>query len=402
MQQLRAEVISIGDEMTTGQRLDTNGRWISQRLCDLGVEVAFHSTVGDSITDCVSVFRNAGERADIVIMTGGLGPTQDDLTREALAAVADCELDFHEPTLRHIESLYKSFGREMPERNKQQAYFPAGSNVIPNPEGTAPGIDFQWQPSPEHATRYFCLPGVPAEMFTMFDQTVGPAVQAMTGRDSVIGHYVIRTFGRGESSVEEILGDLLSRGRDPRVGITASRATISLRITTEGKDRTACMEKMQSTIATIRNKLGTLIYGSDEDTIPGVLMKLLREKNKTIAMIDCGLGGAAWWNLHEAIHLDENLADSATPLGGSKVCESASLPLLELATNARTEFNSDIGVAIGAIQPDGEGKQFELAIRSDDFEVSESFTYAGHSDFRHVRAVKQVLNTVRLALLGEI
>ena len=118
MQQLRAEIISIGDEMTTGQRLDTNGRWISQRLCDLGVEVAFHSTVGDSIADCVNVFRNAGEQADIVIMTGGLGPTQDDLTREALAAVAGCELDFHEPTLRHIESLYKSFGREMPERNK--------------------------------------------------------------------------------------------------------------------------------------------------------------------------------------------------------------------------------------------------------------------------------------------
>ena len=162
------------------------------------------------------------------------------------------------------------------------------------------------------------------------------------------------------------------------------------------------MEKMQSTVETIRNQLGNLIYGSDEDTIPGVLMKLLREKKKTIAMIDCGLGGAAWWGLHDAIHLDEDLAEAVAPLMGSKVCKPVSLPLLELATNVRTEFNSDIGVAIGAIQPDGKGKQFELAIRSDDFEVAESFTYAGHSDFRHVRAVKQVLNTVRLALLGEI
>ena len=162
------------------------------------------------------------------------------------------------------------------------------------------------------------------------------------------------------------------------------------------------MEKMQSTIATIRNKLGNLVYGSDEDTIPGVLMKLLKEKKKTIAMIDCGLGGAAWWGLHDTIHLDEDLADSATPLAGSKVGKTESMPLMELAANARTEFDSDIGVAIGAIQPASEGKQFELAIKSDDFEVSESFTYAGHSDFRHVRAVKQVLNTVRLALLGEI
>lgn len=402
MQKLRAEVISIGDEMTTGQRLDTNGQWISQRLCDLGVEVAFHSTVGDDIVDNVAVFRNAGMRADIVIMTGGLGPTQDDLTREALAAVAECELAFHEPTLRHIKALYKSFGREMPERNKRQAYFPAGSDVIPNSEGTAPGIDFEWQATPDHETRFFCLPGVPAEMFVMFDQTVGPAVQAMTGRDSVIHHHVIRTFGRGESSVEETLGDLIARGRDPRVGITASRATISLRITTDGADPAACMDKMQSTVDTIREKLGSLIYGEGDETIPGVLMNLLREKNKSIAMIDCGLGGAAWWTLHESIHLEQNLAELVTSLAGSKVGGPTSVPLVDLAQSARAEFNSDIGVAIGPIESVDGGDQFEIVVKSDDFEVVESFTYAGHTDFRHVRAVKQVLNTVRLALLDEL
>ena len=401
MQQLRAEVISIGDEMTTGQRLDTNGQWISQRLCDLGVEVAFHSTVGDDIADCVEVFRNAGTRVDVVIMTGGLGPTQDDLTREALAAVAGCELTFHEPTLTHIQSLYKSFGREMPERNKQQAYFPAGSDVIPNPEGTAPGIDFRWSAASNHATRYFCLPGVPAELFVMFNQTVGPAVQAMTGRDSVIHHHVIRTFGQGESSVEETLGDLIARGRDPRVGITASRATISLRITTDGADRASCMDKMQSTVDTIQEKLGNLIFGSGDDTLPGVLMKTLREKNKSISMIDCGLGGAAWWALHESIHLEEELAELAAPLAGSKVCAPMSASLVEIAQSARAEFGSDIGVAIGPIHPVDGNYQFEIVVTSDDFKVAESFTYAGHSDFRHLRAVKQVLNTVRLALLED-
>ena len=399
MQKLRAEIISIGDEMTTGQRLDTNGRWISQQLCDLGVEVAFHSTVGDDVADNVEVFRIAGERADIIVMTGGLGPTQDDLTREALAKVTGCELTFHKPTLTHIQSLYKKFGREMPERNKQQAYFPAGSNVIPNPEGTAPGIDLTWNATPTHAARYFCLPGVPAEMFVMFEQSVSPAVQTMTGNDSIIHHHVIRTFGQGESSVEETLGDLTTRGRDPRVGITASRATISLRLTTDGKDRDHCMEKMQPTIDTIYDRLGNLIYGVNEQTIPDVLLALLREQKKTIAIADCGLGGAVWWTLHQAIHLEEKLAEMAAPLSGSIVNKTHTSSLLDVASDVRSQFSSDIGVAIGAIQLVDGNNSFDLVVKSSEFEVTESFTYAGHSDFRHLRAVKQVLNTVRLAIL---
>src|SRR4051812_6861020 len=137
-----AEIIAIGDELTSGQRLDTNTQWLSQRLNELGVPVTFHTTVGDDLEANIAVFRTAVERADLVISTGGLGPTADDLTRDAIAAAAGVELVEDAAALAHIQSLFARRKREMPERNKLQAQFPRGSQVVPNPEGTAPGIDF--------------------------------------------------------------------------------------------------------------------------------------------------------------------------------------------------------------------------------------------------------------------
>src|SRR6056297_2864125 len=136
-----AEVISIGDEMTSGARIDTNAAWLSRRLEELGVTVAFHTTVGDTLKHNVAVFRTASQRADVVMATGGLGPTRDDLTREALAAASRQPLELSQTSLQHIQALFAARGREMPERNRVQAMFPAGSTEIFNPQGTAPGID---------------------------------------------------------------------------------------------------------------------------------------------------------------------------------------------------------------------------------------------------------------------
>ena len=139
---MRAEIISIGDELTSGQRLDTNSQWLSQRLGELGIPVVFHTTVADDLDANIEVFRTAIGRADIVVSTGGLGPTADDLTRDAIAAAAGVELVEDAAAMEHIKNLFARRKREMPERNKLQALFPRGSQVIPNPEGTAPGIDF--------------------------------------------------------------------------------------------------------------------------------------------------------------------------------------------------------------------------------------------------------------------
>src|SRR3569623_2354322 len=176
MRPMRAEIISIGDEMTSGQRLDTNSQWLSQRLGEIGVEVIAHATVADNFEANVEIFRQAVERADVVISTGGLGPTADDLTREVLARLLGVELQLDEQQLSHIRSLFERRKRPMPERNVVQAMFPVGSRPIDNPEGTAPGVDVEIPRRAEGASRVFALPGVPAEMFEMWASSVRPAL----------------------------------------------------------------------------------------------------------------------------------------------------------------------------------------------------------------------------------
>src|SRR6478752_7915122 len=156
---MRAEIISIGDELTTGQRLDTNSQWLAERLLEIGVPVAFHTTVGDQLTDNVLVFRQACERADVVVATGGLGPTADDLTRQALADLAGVPLIQDDASLAHIKTLFAKRKREMPPSNVIQAQFPQGSRPIFNPNGSAPGIDISTQRAGREAARIFALPG---------------------------------------------------------------------------------------------------------------------------------------------------------------------------------------------------------------------------------------------------
>ena len=229
-----AEVISIGDELTSGQRLDTNSQWLSERLGELGVRVLYHTTVADDLAANVSVFRTAIQRADVIVASGGLGPTADDLTREVLAQVSRRELLLDEASLAHICGLFARYKRDMPERNRSQAFFPSGSRIIPNPNGTAPGI---WMDVPRPGggnCHIFALPGVPAELFEMFHETVAPAVTRLNPEARVIRHRRVKCFGAGESHVEQMLPDLIRRGRQPSVGITVHAATITLRITAEG------------------------------------------------------------------------------------------------------------------------------------------------------------------------
>ncbi len=169
-----AEVISIGDELTSGQRLDTNSQWLSTRLGELGVEVRFHTTVADELAANVAVFRAAIERADIVVASGGLGPTADDLTREALAVATGRTLELDAKALEYIVALFARRRRPMPESNRLQAMFPAGSRVIANPTGSAPGIDLDAPRAGKEPCRVFALPGVPAEMRLMWAETVAP------------------------------------------------------------------------------------------------------------------------------------------------------------------------------------------------------------------------------------
>jgi nicotinamide-nucleotide amidase len=283
---MRGEIIAIGSELVSGQSLDTNSYWLSQQLTAHGITVAFHTTLGDVLRDHLVVFRNAVARADVVVMTGGLGPTQDDLTRAALAECAGVSLVEDAESVAAIEAMFARRNRVMSERNRVQALFPAGATPLPNPVGTAPGIWMQV----ERAT-IACLPGVPHEMKLMFRDQVVPRLRQRGLVDLVTVHQKINLFGKGESEVEAQAMDLTARGRVPEVGITAHDSTISFRITA-----TACTEAearllIEPTAKLIYERFGSLVVGEGTDDVPEAVAAQLAAANATLATAESCTGG---------------------------------------------------------------------------------------------------------------
>lgn len=397
MPSLRAEVISIGDEMTSGIRLDTNSQWLSRRLGQLGIEVAFHSTVGDNLKDNIDVFRHAVNRVEIIIVTGGLGPTADDLTRLAIAQMADVPLVTRPEILTHIRSMFETRGREMPENNSIQAEFPLGAFAIPNPEGTAPGIDFQTRSPSGRDCRIIALPGVPVEMKQMWSQSVELSLRKKTGNLSIIHHYTLHCFGSGESHIESLLPNLIQRGRDPQVGITASSATISLRVSTSGTTEADCMDKMQPTIQMIRQTLGSLVFGENGIELQQVVCNLLTLQKQKLAVIDAGLNGVVGERLSQ-------IPNSTSIISANETREQ--MPESKEIESIIETSGASLGIAIGPINrnPDliRDGQSFyEVMIFEKPKIQRTQFRYSGHSGWREERAVKEVLNHLRLYLASK-
>lgn len=275
---MHAEIISVGTELTSGQNLDTNSQWLSLQLAALGIPVSFHTTVSDNLDDNIAAIRTAVARCGLIIITGGLGPTLDDLTREALAKVASVELTFDQSVFDQIQEMFHSRNRAMPERNRVQALFPAGSEPLPNVLGTAPGI---WMKI--GSSWIAALPGVPREMTEMFEKTVRPRLQTMGLGRGVIIERRINAFGAGESHIESLLNDLTARGRIPEVGITVSDATIRLRILAQAAGESEARQLIEPTETLIQQRLGKLVYGVDNDELQDVVIRLLAQKKFTVA-----------------------------------------------------------------------------------------------------------------------
>jgi nicotinamide-nucleotide amidase len=412
-----AEVISIGDELTSGERLDTNSQWLSQRLGEAGLRTRFHTTVADDLEANIEAFRTAWGRADVVISTGGLGPTADDLTRAAIAAALDTNLVLDADSLRHIETLFRNRRREMPPQNRVQAMFPRGSRPIPNPHGTAPGITVTVRRGAGGSAAVFALPGVPAEMREMWQQTVLPAIADRLGDQRfVVCHHTIKCFGVGESDLESMLPGLIQRGRYPTVGLTASRATLTLRITTREQSVEACRRAMQPTIDMIHNCLGNLVFGDGLDELQDVVICLLRERARTLATLECGTGGLLAQWLGEA-----NAAERAY-LGGTVVSRNAMrsgptapFPMprtaswissgvaRNMACAIRERFGTDYGLAVTDFPEtdslEGGPAAFFVGLATPAGVLVKRHGYGGHPDLRKHRSAKQALNFLRLHLL---
>lgn len=298
---MKAIIISCGTEIVTGQSVDTNSAWLSERLTLLGIEVVAHVSVGDDLEWLTESIRRAHEESDLVIITGGLGPTRDDLTREALATAIHRSLRENREALAQIERFFRRWQREMPESNKVQALIPDGCDIITNLRGTAPGIAF-WNvntagnadaaASPlkkEEFSGVVALPGVPGEMKPMFETYVEPRLRA-TSSACVITRRLL-CFGISEARLGETIADLMERGRNPLVGTTASGAILTIRILARGADAKSAEKMLAADCVEIRRRVGSVLFGEEDETLQGCVAKLLNGKKATVATVESCTGG---------------------------------------------------------------------------------------------------------------
>lgn len=404
---LAAEIVSIGDEITSGSVVDTNSAYLSRQLAGLGVLTLFHTTVGDSlaaISDCVTI---AAKRADLVIVTGGLGPTEDDLTRQAAAAAARVELVQDTESLETIRRLFAVRQRPMPESNFIQSYFPAGSQIIPNRNGTAPGfaltLDRAMMGGEAGSAYLLAFPGVPAELEEMWIETGRDLIEQFIvhrlGFRRHIQYRSIHCFGAGESDIESRLPHLIARDRVPQVGITASGGIITLRIRAEGADVNECQRQLDETAAIIYEKIGEFVYGEGNQTLGTVVADSLLKEKKSLGVIEWGTRGLLSKRVDERVFAGAWIETPERP-----VCK-----MLQLAADSKPEtilrtFAEKMGisavVAVGRFPTEEElqavkgPNAFVYALDGDRFEA-ESFVYGLHPSIIDTLFANRALNLLR-------
>jgi nicotinamide-nucleotide amidase len=285
---MKAEIIAIGSELVLGQLVDTNSPFIAKRLAEHGIELIRTSTVGDDLSRIEEVLREATQRSSIVITTGGLGPTEDDLTREGVAKVFQRPLVFQPHLMEQIEAIFKRRGFRMAENNRKQAYIPEGAIPIENPKGTAPGFIMEYPRG-----SIIAIPGVPLEMEYFLENSVIPYVRKRFDlKHEIIQYKVLRACGLGESAIGLQIKDLMKEGNNPSVGTLASLGDLKIRITAKAShpgEATGMIQRMEEEI---RKRLGNLIYGVDEETLQGNIAKELERFKLTLSVVEAFTGGS--------------------------------------------------------------------------------------------------------------
>jgi nicotinamide-nucleotide amidase len=278
-----AEIVTIGTEMLLGDLVDTNTAWISQRLAELGVAIYRHTTVGDNPQRIVEALREASSRSTLVITTGGLGPTSDDLTNACLATLTGRQMEEYPEARQHVDEMFERFGRKPTENNYKQALFPTGTELIPNPVGTAMGALVEWE-----ETLFATLPGVPVEMKTMFGETLEPLIRVRS--EGSIVSKTLHFAGIGESALAEKVQEFLD-ARDPTVAPLAGQGRVRLRITTRAATEEEALDKISPVEREILSRLNDFYYGQGDETLEGAVARLLQKKGATLALAESCTGG---------------------------------------------------------------------------------------------------------------
>jgi nicotinamide-nucleotide amidase len=433
---VKAEILTIGDELLRGEIVDSNKSLLSDRLLGLDIQTRYHASVCDDPEDMTDAFRRAAARSDVVLVSGGLGPTRDDLTTEVLAQTFDRPLVLDEGALETIRAFFRGVGREMTENNAKQARFPEGAEVLLNPIGTAPGFLLGVE-----GAAFFCMPGVPRELERMMDEQVLPRIASMQARAAgaqrgtaersseesadrssgaqVVRATLLRTFGMGESTLDDELKDIAASG-DVSLGFRTAFPDNYLRPLA----RAATVEEAEAKLAhvcdAIRERLGPLVYGEGDETLPAVVGRLLREHGRTIAVAESCTGGLVAERITEVPGASSYFAGGVVAYANAAKTALLGVPEATLAEHgavseavaramaegARTRFAADFGVATTGISGPGGGSAekplglVHVALAQEGGTHSDHFVFPLDRSRHRLLTAQIALDWVRRALLG--
>ncbi len=281
----RISIINIGNELLSGERIDTNSVWLSRKLVENGLEVAYKFTAGDDTADILDCLELAAKKSEIILLTGGLGPTDDDLTRQSIAKFLGVELEFNEALFNEMASYFDRRKVTMSNKNRIQAYLPAGAEALKNSCGTAAGIK-----AVREQRLIYAMPGVPSEMKVMFEAYILPDLEKLTEAGKTVCKK-LKCVGIGESTLAEKIGDMMIRGRNPLINCTVSNSIITLYIIAKAGSEQLARDMISSTESRLRQMIGEYIYGEDEQTLEEVLANLLLSRGATVATAESCTGG---------------------------------------------------------------------------------------------------------------
>ncbi len=392
---LNAEIVTTGTEILLGEIVDTNAAWIAQQLRDVGVNLYYKTTVGDNAARVQEVLELALTRSDVIIVTGGLGPTVDDITRDAIAAAMQQPLVLDRTSLDEIRTRFAQFGAVMTANNERQAYMPASAVVIPNPVGTAPAFRVE-----DGRGMIIALPGVPREMKHLMTHAVLPFLRERSGDTGIIRRRVLRTVGVGESMLDSLIDDLMVAS-NPTVGLAAHFGQVDVRLTASGSDADEVGALLDEIEAEVRARIGEHVYSTTPDEpFADFLLAQLTAAGASLAVLDSVTQGRVVETLHKANPVATTFVAEWSPPAYEQNAPPSLALAEELATQARDARAATFGLALLAGDDDGAGESF-LALAGPHGVTAQRLPYGGRDGFNQLRAGNRGLVMLWHALTGK-
>lgn len=354
---MRCDVVAIGTELLLGQIVDTNSSWLGEQLSAAGIDSCLQVKVGDNLNRMVKAIRQTLEDADAVIICGGLGPTHDDITREAIAEIMGVELEFNDEVGMVISEMFASRNRRMPEINMRQAMVPKGANIIEQRRGTAPGLI-----CPVGDKVIYAVPGVPYELYEMFERAILPDLLVRSGSVSVISSRVLRTWGESESGLNErlfgVIEELESVGNPTLAFLASGWEGIKVRLTAKAKTRPEVVSILDEWEQKVRAAIGDIVFGVDDDTMESVVLQMLRDRGLTLGLAESVTGGLVSGRLTNIAGASDVLRGGVVSyasevkfdvLGVSKGPVVSPEAAVEMAVGAQRVLGADVGLSLTGV-----------------------------------------------------